>query len=914
MLLKSKIDTSEYCYYVSKNGISTLIVRNELFKNSSCALSVGVGSFDEPKEFLGLAHFLEHMVFMGTEKYPNENGFTEYINLHNGGSNAYTCAEHTVYFFEIESEHLKVAADMFANFFISPLLRESSVSREVKAVNSEYQKTIFSPLWRKFMLMNDLIKTDRVEGRFNCGNDETLVKDGLIEALRDFWKTKYSSDIMTLVICGNGSIDELKGVASLFEEIPNHNQKLNKTPNERSVVNIAPEMFKNEYLSNVVHFKPLDGKNELTIYTVLSPVKDLFKINPIGYIHEMLAKVEKGGLIAKLKDMALASDISPNFYQHNRYTHVMIDIKLTKLGFKQYKDVISIAHDFISKMKAERYEYERLGKLGSVDFAYKPISQPADMATELAGSLLDYPVENVLNYEYLYEEFDEKAIDDSITALSDASKWIILVADTDKDATYTNKEKFYGIEYGVYDSWEPECAEVESKRPYLDESIQKCDTEDQFVNEFEVIKSEPRYLKRSVHSNGEVNFVFDSEFDLPKVYLRVIFTSDAVKENPLIYELYFSTLIDMFQTKYGRKVHNAHAELSSKRDVDGISLKFTGFSDSILEIAKLFFTSIPEWSCLSDDRVERLTVPVNRFEVVRQDAQDHYATVMVNSPYQRVSECYLNKLASLKTTEEFLEQVKHIKKDDITFKREFFCKVIAVGNSEFDKIEDLYNTINETYLKGSTATPASIKVGEPGRANFVTTDKVNNAIGVFYTICEGRENAQYEDCEETKDNGLTSDDSYDVKTAIGQLIYQIGNEKFFDELRTNENLGYVVSNTTMQFLTTRILRFIVQSDRSVEFLEERILKFVGDLKEWIKNMDDEEFEGFKKSLIGSYEMPVVNLEDFNDFIFNQYTSGKIDLDYNRRMINVVKSLTREKLLDSDLWQRCGQGYSMKANE
>lgn len=911
MLVQSKIDTSEYYHYVLANKILVLIIKNVLFKKSSCALSVGAGSYGDPDDRLGLAHFLEHMVFMGTEKYPTENGFSEFINLHNGKYNAYTADEYTTYYFEVDSDHLKVGADMLANFFISPLLRESSVSREVNAVNSEYEKTLCNSAWRKFMLLNDLIKTDRIEGRFNCGNSETLSKSGIIGALREFWEKKYSSDITTLVICGNAPMDELVEVASLFEGIPNRHLKSEKAPSEKSVVNITSDMFKNEYLSNVVHFKPLDGKNELIIHTILSPIRDLFRINPIGYVNEMLSKMEDGGLVSKLKDMALASGVIPRCYYLNGYTHVTINIKLTKKGFRQYKDIISITQEFISKMKADKHEYERLSKLGSLDFAYKPIDPPMKMSTDLVIRLLNYPVENVLNYKYLYEEFDEHVINSCISAISDASKWIILIGDTDENATYTNKEKFYGVEYGIYDSLEPKSSELELENPHVYESNQKCVAEDHLVNQLEVIKSESRYLKRSVYPNGEVNFVFDSEFDLPKMYLRVIFASDAVKENPISYELYFNTLIDMFQTKYGRELRNARAELYICKHNEGVCLRLTGFSDSLLEIAKLFFTSVSEWTSLSEDGMEKLVVPLNRFEVVRQNLQDYYATIIARSPFERLSECYTHKLASMKTTEELFEQVKHVKKDDVTFKKDFFCKIIAVGNGEFNKIEDLYNTISETYLKECTcsAAPAGIKVCDSVRTSFVTMDKTNNAIGVFYTMCNRRENAVPVDSENTAENKLVISNPYYVKTAIGQLIYQIANERFFNELRTNENLGYIVKNATMQYYTARFLQFIVQSKKSVEFLEERILKFVVDLKAWIKNMSDEEFNGFKNSLIGSYKMPIVNLEDLDSFVFNLHCNGEIDLDYKKKMVEIAEGLTREDLLDSDLWNSYGCSYS-----
>lgn len=57
---------------------------------AAAALAVGVGSFSDPQALQGLAHYLEHMLFMGSEKYPDENEYDAFLNKHGGGSNAYT--------------------------------------------------------------------------------------------------------------------------------------------------------------------------------------------------------------------------------------------------------------------------------------------------------------------------------------------------------------------------------------------------------------------------------------------------------------------------------------------------------------------------------------------------------------------------------------------------------------------------------------------------------------------------------------------------------------------------------------------------------------------------------------------------------------------------------------------------------
>ena len=108
-------------------------------KQSAAALCVGVGNYSDPDELPGLAHFLEHMVFMGSEKYPSENGYDKFITDHGGHNNAWTSHEVTNFYFTIQRKYFKEGLDMFAQFFIKPLILKSAMEREREAVDSEFQ-------------------------------------------------------------------------------------------------------------------------------------------------------------------------------------------------------------------------------------------------------------------------------------------------------------------------------------------------------------------------------------------------------------------------------------------------------------------------------------------------------------------------------------------------------------------------------------------------------------------------------------------------------------------------------------------------------------------------------------------------------------------------------------------------------
>ena len=95
------IDTRAYRHQVLPNGLEVLLVSDPDSDQAAAALAVDVGSFAEPESHLGLAHFLEHMLFLGTEKYPDPDGYGDFISRNGGDRNAYTALDHTNYFFSI---------------------------------------------------------------------------------------------------------------------------------------------------------------------------------------------------------------------------------------------------------------------------------------------------------------------------------------------------------------------------------------------------------------------------------------------------------------------------------------------------------------------------------------------------------------------------------------------------------------------------------------------------------------------------------------------------------------------------------------------------------------------------------------------------------------------------------------------
>jgi hypothetical protein len=94
---KGLLDDRDYKSIILDNGLRVLLVSDHQSERAAVAVDVHVGYFSDPSNLPGLAHFCEHMTFLGTKKYPQEDDFAMYLSAHGGSSNAYTDAEDTVY-------------------------------------------------------------------------------------------------------------------------------------------------------------------------------------------------------------------------------------------------------------------------------------------------------------------------------------------------------------------------------------------------------------------------------------------------------------------------------------------------------------------------------------------------------------------------------------------------------------------------------------------------------------------------------------------------------------------------------------------------------------------------------------------------------------------------------------------------
>merc|ERR1712013_956940 len=173
-IAKSEEDKRCYRGLELNNGLKVLLISDPTTDKSSAALDVHIGHMSDPVHLPGLAHFCEHMLFLGTEKFPDENEYSKFLSQHGGSFNAFTSSDHTNYYFDVSPDNLGGALDRFSQFFLTPLFTESATDREVNAVNSEHEKNIPNDTWRINQIEKATADAKHDFSKFGTGNKETL--------------------------------------------------------------------------------------------------------------------------------------------------------------------------------------------------------------------------------------------------------------------------------------------------------------------------------------------------------------------------------------------------------------------------------------------------------------------------------------------------------------------------------------------------------------------------------------------------------------------------------------------------------------------------------------------------------------------------------------------------------------------
>lgn len=202
------------------NGLRVSLRHAPRLKRCAAVLRVAAGSHDVPLAWPGLAHFLEHVLFLGTERFPTEEGLMAYVQRHGGQVNASTRERTTDFFFELPLPTFADGLERLADMLTHPRLALDDQLREREVLHAEFVAWSQDANAQQQVALLEGLAADHPLRGFHAGNRDSLPveRQAFQQALRDFHQHFYQSGQMTLSLAGPQPLEELERLARRFSE------------------------------------------------------------------------------------------------------------------------------------------------------------------------------------------------------------------------------------------------------------------------------------------------------------------------------------------------------------------------------------------------------------------------------------------------------------------------------------------------------------------------------------------------------------------------------------------------------------------------------------------------------------------------------------------------------------------------
>lgn len=865
-VMKSPADDRDYRYLTLDNGLKVLLVSDPDTDKGAAAVDVNVGSYNDPDDRLGLAHFLEHMLFMGTDKYPDVDGYFEFVRANGGMSNAYTTDVRTNYYFDINAEQLEPALDRLAQFFIAPKLDPNYVERERHAVDSEYKLHAKEDGWRLFVAQNATANPEHPKSRFTIGSLETLNdNDGkLWQTLKDFYKKYYVASNMSAVVYGKESLDQLEAMAkTAFAGVP---------AGERPDSHIGLPPFTKEQQQVRINLVPLKETRALSLNFTLPTTQPHYEKKPLGYLARILGYEGEGSLYSALKAEGLIDSLAAYSTDlPNEFSEFAIRMELTPAGLEQVDAITAQVFDYLALIRKEGISsamFEESKKVAQLGFRFQEQGTPQNMATTLAAKMHYLPTKDLLSSAYLYNEYDEALIRQFLDELTSANLRQVVIAPELKTDTV---EPYFDTAYSI----EPLSAElVERLSSPQEQKAHAIPQANPFIADDVTLRDSSKHDEPVVLRDDKGLTLWhraDSSFGTPRSHVQVFISSeDAASsvQNVAMLQLY-RALLSHSLNEFGYPAKEAGLNYGLVASRRGLLISLGGYQDKQALLLDAILNAVkdfdPKASVFEQERAMLVRALKNRtFQPPYRQGMDRLTQLSyVGTP----SEAVLLKAMEGITFEQLQAFAK-------TIWRSIHVEMLVYGNHSESEAKALAASVEQALLtddnRRSKFEGEHLLLGDSDQVMELSIDHNDSMIVSYYQMEEtdNRSRGQY------------------------ALLSRLFASPFFNSLRTEQQLGYVVFAGPRPFERHPGVMFVVQSPKlNAQGLEQRIATFLTEQQEALKTLTDTELDTYRQGLIGDLLRKDANLNERNNRFWTGIATGETDFNNREAIAAEIEKLT-----------------------
>jgi len=958
-IIKAPLDDRDYFTITLENGLRVLLCSDPSTNEAAVAMDVHVGASSDPVQVPGLAHFNEHMLFLGTKKYPQENSFESFLSNNGGSSNAFTDSEDTVYYFDMEAETSSKFAEglkRFGSFFSDPLFTEAATGRELNAIESENKKNLQSDTFRLYQLAKSRANSDHPFSKFFTGNRATLL-DGTVaqginlrEELIRFYNSYYSANQMTLAIVAPQSIDELKAMANdAFATIPNNNVE----KPELAWAGIQPFGSDNSIVpsfGHVVEVVPVQDLREVIIswpvrFNSEEDVEDARFYKTSLYVAHLLGHEGPRSLLSYLKRKGWATSVASSVDEDlSDFQNFEMIVGLTSQGLASVNQVIEAIYSYIGMIKDRQvpsYVVNEVLQLEELQWRFLTKGSPRNYAQRLASAMQKYPPEYYVSgpgrialdgygsgtivgqaprVGFTSKEQLDRTMSKIATFTENLSvdNAIVTVLSKSFESATDKKEKWYGTDYrvrpipsSVIDQWKdptsPRKLQIDFPPPnqfipsetglHVRNAAAKTLKASERTFESRMTPLVPPRVIRDDGVDGRwtVYFKEDDRFGLPKAYVVMhVLTREAFSssKNAALANLYELCVSDRLG-EYAYDAGLAGLIYEVKVMPRGVRLTFGGYNDKLKDFADYVSKK------LSKDVRKLLPRTDQEFDRYKDQVMRALSAFDVKQPYFHASyysQLLLNPRQFQYANKELRDETRAILLPDLIDYAENIWKsgrgeALIQGNFNEQEANGLIKVLGDAlpfkrvpsdplppHLEAlplpeseGDVVPTRVLVAEPNPAN-------ENSVSYIM---------------------LQSLDKSPKAHVLIELLNAIISEPFYNDLRTQQQLGYIVSSGVRGIAGTRTISFIVQSSVAASAkLSVSIFKFLDSVEtDIIKKLSDADIAVYAKSLIDQKTEPDKDLATEVTRNWSEISSGRLEFDRVQNEAKALLDVSKEDLIE-----------------
>ncbi|BCQ36307.1 protease III [Erwinia rhapontici] len=872
---KSEKDPRQYQAIKLDNGMTVLLVSDAQATKSLAALTLPVGSLENPTDQLGLAHYLEHMVLMGSKRYPQPDNLAEFLKKHGGSHNASTASYRTAFYLEVENDALQPAVDRLADAIAEPLLDPVNADRERHAVNAELTMARSRDGLRMAQVGAETLNPEHPSSRFSGGNLETLRdKPGskLHDALKAFYHRYYSANLMKAVIYGNQPLPELEKIAAAtFGRVENRHA---------TVPDITVPVVTDQQKGVIIHYVPAQPRKQLKIEFRIDNNSDKFRSKTDTLIGYLIGNRSKNTLSDWLQNQGLADSISAG-------ADPMIDrnggvfsiaISLTDKGQANRDEVIAAVFSYLKTLRSQgidkRY-FDEVSHVLDLDFRYPSITRDMDYIEWLVDTMLRVPVEDTLVAPYIADQFDPQAVNSRLDGMTpqNARVWFISPKEPHNKTAY-----FVDAPYQVdrisaqrFTDWQAAGDKISLSLPVLNPYI---------PDDFSLIKADKKYQRPEelMNQKGLRVFYMPSQYyaDEPKANITLALRNKAsmsTAQNQVLFALN-DYLAGVALDELSSQASVGGISFSTSED-DGVSFSASGFTQRLPKLMGQLLDGYASFTPTEQQLEQAKSWYLERldsaekgkaFELAIQPAQ-----LLSQLPYTQRSE--RRKLVPAITLQQLLDYRKMLLEQSTP-------ELMVVGNMTPDAVRKLATDVkNQLNCEGSDWWHSEhVTVDKKVLANLQQPgSSTDSALAAVY-IPLGFPEYQ--------------------SMASSAMLSQIIQPWFYNQLRTEEQLGYAVFSFQMPVGRQWGIGFLLQSNvKQPAYLLKRFEAFYPTAEKRLREMSHEDFAQYQAAMINELKQRPQTLDEEAGRFSKDFDRENYHFDTREKVIAQIQTLTPQGLAD-----------------